>query len=131
VKIPVFSRPSPKLTSFNMTHFPYFRLLAPELQNMVWDWAARNHSRIVEVSWRSGDGFSFHSHPPPLLSICKRSRDVAWNFYHSSKFTRRDTSSFAYFNYDTDILYFPYRFSCSTSYGLSLESFLAKLDDPT
>jgi hypothetical protein len=104
--------------------FNFFPRLPVELRLEIWKTAL--HPRIVEVHWASQCGFTFHSYPSPLLSACKESKSVAAPFYFDTLIHQGDIA--AYFNFEYDILYFPYRYPCSTSYGLSLESFLGKLD---
>jgi len=103
--------------------------------------------RIVEVHWASGPGYTFHCRIPPLLQVCMESRAVALPVYHkrsisvpiprsrlqepiismtgSEYLVTRQT----YFNFQRDILYFPYRFPCSLSYGLALAGFLSRFKD--
>jgi hypothetical protein len=70
------------------TTFHPFPRLAPELRVMIWAFA-RQHPRIVEVCWSSGQGFSFHTAPSPLLRVCAESQAVALDtrYNHRPKLT--------------------------------------------
>jgi hypothetical protein len=120
-----FSKPSADMSTnqVKMT-FIFFPRLPTELRLEIWRVTLSLHPRIVEVHWASQCGFTFHS-SSPLLTTCKESKSVAAPYFdalnHQEDFK-------AYFNFENDILYFPYRYPCSTSYGMSLESFLGKLD---
>jgi hypothetical protein len=90
----------------------------------IWEYAIE--TRVVEVHWRSLEGFTFHTYPPALLSVCRESRAVSYQLYHDSSMCL--PAACALFNFNRDILYFPYPFQCSTSYGRSLEAFLTRLE---
>ena len=120
-----FSKPSADMfTCHDERAFIFFPRLPMEMRLEIWK--AALHPRIVEVHWASQCGFTFHSYPSPLLSACKESKSVAAPSYFDTLIHQGGIS--AYFNFEYDILYFPYRYPCSTSYGMSLESFLDKLD---
>jgi hypothetical protein len=111
------------------TFYPFPRLPA-EIRMQIWKDAFE--ARIIEVHWSSPESFTFHSFPPALLSVCHESRSISRPYYCREKISLTTrTASWtgpreAMFNFEKDILYFPYQFQCSHTYGLLLETFLRK-----
>ena len=114
----------PQLLIIMASTFESFPSLPIELRMKVWEGAVE--SRVIEVHWRSLEGFTFHTYPPALLSVSRESRAVTYPIFHDSSMCL--PAAYAFFNWDRDILYFPYPFKCSTSYGRSLETFLTRLE---
>lgn len=109
--------------------FLSFPMLPLELRIEIWRCAALADSRIIEVHWACGKGYSLHSYPPALISTCRESRQHTWELYGRDELERRNTDSnpqlvYTAFNYERDILYFPYASPCPVSLGRSLALFL-------
>jgi hypothetical protein len=113
--------------------FTPFLRLPIELQLHVWDYFVASDTRIVEVRWASEQGFTFHSSPPAPLSVCHTSRQYTQSRYLTSVLKRFDISKpnkspQTLFDFERDILYFPYPSSCPISHRRSLAWFLRGLD---
>lgn len=109
--------------------FVRFPKLPLELRIEIWRCAALADRRIIEVHWACGKGYTLHSYPPALISTCRESRQHTWRLYGRDELERHqgdDHPQLAYtaFDYERDILYFPYASSCSVSLGRSLAQFL-------
>lgn len=137
------------LSTTMLTTFTAFSKLPKEVQILIWKCAILERPRIIEVNYRSS-AYSFSTGPSIFLNVCQASRTaqslVDKTAVVTSRLTRegistpalarlgsgpppRKTETSVAFDFDKDILYFPYGSSCSTSYGESLGSFLKGLGE--
>lgn len=98
--------------------------LPPEIRRLIWTFAA---CRVVEVRWKSLEGYTLLSAAPNVLTLCRDSYAMTRDLFLDETGDPNCSDSFhgVPFSWDVGILYFPYPSPCATSYGMSLGSFLA------
>ncbi|KAE9368455.1 hypothetical protein N431DRAFT_443894 [Stipitochalara longipes BDJ] len=109
---------SPPLTSFHI-----FPDLPSEIRHLIWQQAARDDVRILEVHFDPEFHFTFHSLPASLLLVNQEAEITTRAYYRQDRisFHRRQM---AFFNFETDILYLTCYTYCPTHYACMVERFL-------